>query len=337
MKLSIIVPIYNVEQYLSRCLESLFVQNIPLSDYEVICVNDCSPDSSRNIIFDFQKQYSNIILIEHTINKNLGAARNTGFYQAQGDYIWFVDSDDLIKPNCLATILSKCYEDNLDVLLMNYCRSNECDIIDEDVKVFNNSLVTTGIQFVKEVFGDSFVYHFGYVPRMIFSNKYLKNIDAKFPEGTYWEDTAYMPRTILLANRISSIHDSYYIYRRNFMSVSQVTTRENRADLIYQFAFNAGGFLIELADELKSINEEMSQLMYNRSSWYINSFVYRILRADNKQIRLFFELVSKNREFVLTLKPFMTKFNRFLCENQKLGFILTSIISPLYKLKNKLK
>lgn len=335
MKLSIIVPIYNVEAYLSNCLDSLLEQDISHNDYEIICVNDCSPDNSRSIVLDYQKKFSNIILIDHKENKKLSAARNTGFDKAKGDFIWFVDSDDMIQPNCLADILLK--SQDAEVLLFNF---NKCDVenkIIEEAAVFRNCTIQTGIELVNDTFGSSFVYHIGFVWRMIFSAKYLRAIHAKFPEGVFWEDTVYMPRTIILAERVASLANSYYIYRTNAASITQVTNREHRADLLYQFAFNTGSDLIAFSKEIEDLYPEMSKVFLDRSKWYINSFGYRILRADNKQIRLFFELVSKNREFVLTLKPFMTKFNRFLCENQKLGFILTRIISPLYKLKNKLK
>ena len=334
MKLSIIVPIYNVEKYLSRCLDSLFAQNIPLSDYEVICVNDCSPDNSRSIVLNYQKRFPNIILIDHKENKKLSAARITGFDYAQGDSIWFVDSDDMIQPNCLADILSK--SENTEVLLFNYNKCDDENKIIDDVAVFQNSSIQTGIEFVNCTFGNSFVYHIGFEWRMIFSAKYLRAIHAKFPEGVFWEDTVYMPRTIILAERVASIANSYYIYRTNTASITQVTNREHKADLLYQFAFNTGSDLIAFSKEIEDLYPEMSKVFLNRSRWYINSFGYRILRADSIQQRLFFELVSKNKEFILTLKPFMTKFNRYLCKNKNLGFILLKIISPLYKPKNKI-
>ena len=100
LSVSFIVPFYNVEQYIAKCLDSLIDQDIPESDYEIICVNDCSPDNSRNIVIEYQKKHTNIILIEHETNKKLGSARNTGLSKAKGQYVWFVDSDDWILSNC---------------------------------------------------------------------------------------------------------------------------------------------------------------------------------------------------------------------------------------------
>ncbi len=83
LKLSFIVPFYNVEKHIARCLDSLYNQDIPESEYEVICVNDCSPDNSRDIVLQYKKQHSNLILVEHERNKKLGAARNTGLRKAK--------------------------------------------------------------------------------------------------------------------------------------------------------------------------------------------------------------------------------------------------------------
>lgn len=99
MKISIIVPVYNVEQYLAECLESLVSQD--MSDYEIICIEDCSEDNSMSILKEYAQKYSNIKIIRHTTNKGLSAARNSGIKAARGEYLQFVDSDDmLVKGAC---------------------------------------------------------------------------------------------------------------------------------------------------------------------------------------------------------------------------------------------
>lgn len=105
MKISIIVPVYNVEKYLEACVDSLYQQELDESEYEVILVNDGSSDGSRDIALRLQSQHSNLKLIDQE-NQGLSGARNTGINNAQGDYIWFVDSDDKID-NCLAKIVEE--------------------------------------------------------------------------------------------------------------------------------------------------------------------------------------------------------------------------------------
>ena len=107
LKLSIIVPMYNVEPYIEKCIRSLYRQDIPMTDYEVVCVDDCSPDKSAQIVDKLQTGYSTLQLIRHERNKKLGGARNTGIRAAKGKYLLFVDSDDMLKPNCLKQLIDE--------------------------------------------------------------------------------------------------------------------------------------------------------------------------------------------------------------------------------------
>ena len=119
MKLSIIIPVYNVEKYISRCLDSLLQQDIPYSEYEVIVVNDGSPDNSAAIVAEYEKKYPNIV---HIIKENGGpsSARNEGLKVAKGEYIWFVDADDWIQKNCFKNLLEYTYNNNLDFCEFGY-------------------------------------------------------------------------------------------------------------------------------------------------------------------------------------------------------------------------
>lgn len=100
MKLSIIIPIYNVEKYLRVCLDSCLKQDVPKSSYEIITVNDGSPDSCDKIIEEYYTKFPNIRVITQK-NSGLSVARNNGLNIARGEYVWFVDSDDYITTNCL--------------------------------------------------------------------------------------------------------------------------------------------------------------------------------------------------------------------------------------------
>ena len=98
MILSIIIPVYNVEKYVEKCIRSCENQDIPKENYEVIVVNDGSPDGSLAIVERLANEFSNIKVINQE-NKGLSMARNTGLEAAKGEYVWFVDSDDWIEEN----------------------------------------------------------------------------------------------------------------------------------------------------------------------------------------------------------------------------------------------
>ena len=115
MLLSIIVPVYNVEKYIERCLMSLVNQDLISDEYEIIVVDDGSPDRSAVIVESLQKKYDNIILL-HKSNGGLSSARNYGMDFAKGKYMMFVDSDDYIEPNVLGKLISTCLKYDLDYL-----------------------------------------------------------------------------------------------------------------------------------------------------------------------------------------------------------------------------
>ena len=133
-KFSIVIPVYNVEKYLKNCLDSCLNQDIPHSDYEIIVVNDGSPDNSQMIIDKYKKEYSNVIKAFKKKNEGLSEARNFGLKKATGDYIAFIDSDDYVETNMISEMIKCARKNNSDIVV--------CDIFDEyedkiDVEVCN--------------------------------------------------------------------------------------------------------------------------------------------------------------------------------------------------------
>ena len=115
MFLSFVVPVYNAAQYLPECLDSLLAQDI--SDYEIICVNDGSKDTSPKILWQYAAQHGNIRVIDQE-NGGVVSARNAGLSAAQGDYVWFVDADDFLLPNILGSLRDKTVETACDRLIV---------------------------------------------------------------------------------------------------------------------------------------------------------------------------------------------------------------------------
>ena len=125
LKLSFILPCYNVAPYIGRCIESIENQDIPQSDYEVICVDDCSTDDTVRKIKEYQAKYPNIQLICHEVNKTAGGARNTALDNANGKFVWCVDPDDSIQLNVVGKLIKKAEEQDLELLLFNYSLQTE--------------------------------------------------------------------------------------------------------------------------------------------------------------------------------------------------------------------
>lgn len=120
MKLSVIVPIYNVEKYLPRCLDSLLRQGMSTGEWEIICVNDGSPDNCGYILADYERKYPDIFKVITQKNQGLGGARNTGTAQAQGEYVTYLDSDDYLINGSYSYLLEHFCQDKPDVLCYDW-------------------------------------------------------------------------------------------------------------------------------------------------------------------------------------------------------------------------
>lgn len=233
LRLSIIIPFYNVEKYIAECLDSVFDQDIPLEEYEVICVNDGSPDHSRDIVLDYMKRYPNLRLVEHDHNRKLGAARNTGRAAAKGTYIWNVDSDDKIAPNCLGEMLKVCEENKLDILRFQARFFCENRIEKEASKIWKEGNVSTGINFWHEQ-GLSNISQVAAVWVMMIRRDFLNENNIFSPEINMGEDMPYTFKSMLLAQRILTTNCVFYEYRINENSISGVHKKTPSSRTIYE-------------------------------------------------------------------------------------------------------
>lgn len=237
IKLSIIIPVYNVEKYVGRCVESCLKQDLPLSDYEILVINDGSQDGAVGVVHQFALQYHNIRIVEQE-NAGLSAARNNGLKKAKGEYVWFADSDDYIESNVLGYLISECYSRELDVLCfglqLSYENGNKIPyVVADDSK----GEVLRGERFVSLV---------GMPPAAwcaIYRKKFLFEKSLLFLEGIIHEDQEFTPRAYFLAQRIKYCSVIVYNYFQRQGSI--MTSPEKRAkkakdlltvcDSLYQF------------------------------------------------------------------------------------------------------
>ena len=217
-RLSIIIPFYNVERYISECLDSVFVQDIPLTEYEVICVNDGSPDQSREIVLEYMERYPNLRLIEHERNKKLGAARNTGRSIARGNYIWNVDSDDKIVPGCLGEMLRICEENNLDVLEFVPKQFGD-DGLSDLPHPRPSKKVMSGLDYMERIPIHE-ISHMATVWRKMIRRNFLDAHQIYSPEINMGEDVPYSFSVLLHAERLLVSPECYYLYRQNPVSLT---------------------------------------------------------------------------------------------------------------------
>lgn len=278
VRISIIIPIYNVEKYLSKCLDSIFLQSIPLSDYEVICINDCSPDNSRDIIIEYKKKYENLVLIEHEKNSKQGAARNTGLKVARGEYIWFVDSDDYIGENSINQLLFILEKDNLDVLHFNAQVFTKDGICNDYNSFPIETDVITGYKFHEENDYRKYTHEpWG----QIYKKSLLLDNHLFFAEETFYEDALHTLQASLLSKRYKSVTNTFYFYRKNDSSVVNKTYRDGTI-----MAMKA----LKLVERMYFINDN-----YPRLQSVIDFCIIHLSRVA----KMFFTLPKRERELFI--------------------------------------
>ncbi len=262
-KVSIIVPVYNVEEYLERCLDSLVNQT--LKDIEIIIVNDGSTDGSKEKIQKYINKYKNIVYLEKE-NGGLSSARNYGIPYAKGEYIGFVDSDDYVELTMYEKMYNKAIEEKSDMV--------ECDFIweypnkkREDIgKVYSNK---------KEAIVEA---------RVVAWNKIIKKdiIDKTkitFPEGLRYEDIEFFYKLVPHLNKISFVKETFVHYIQRESSIAN--TQNERTGEIFKVWENVLNYYIEN----NIFNEYRSELEYSYTRILLCSSLKRITKVKDKKIR----------------------------------------------------
>jgi glycosyltransferase involved in cell wall biosynthesis len=212
-KLSIIVPVYNVEKYIRPCIESIFKQGLDDADFEVIIVNDGTKDRSIEMIADIVQQHDNLSVINQE-NQGLSVARNNGIAAAKGEYILMPDSDDLLIENSLNPLLEKALETKADLVVADYLSMNDEEIDDFYKKAFKQP----GPQF-KEVTGEQILLevlnpNHCYVWRTLYRREFLMTQNLTFYPGIRYQDIPFTHECYLKASNCIRTNILLNIYRR---------------------------------------------------------------------------------------------------------------------------
>lgn len=222
MKVSIIIPIYNVEKYLERCLNSLIEQTY--HDFELICVDDGSTDSSSLIL----EKYTNDPRVRIITQKNQGlsSARNTGLRYATGDFITFIDSDDWVNKDYLKTMLDIQGKEDADIVCVDYIRTS--NILDQ--KCNNKISYTTINEKAANILFSGKVSNFAW--GKLFRANLILSFDSFFPEGKRYEDIGSIYKAFDKAKKIVLIDKKLYYYYINPKSITSTRKLKDVEDKI---------------------------------------------------------------------------------------------------------
>ena len=314
-KISIIVPVYNVEDYLKQCLDSLINQTY--KNIEIIVVNDKTPDNSQKIVDAYKKKDSRIVSIIHDVNKGLGGARNTGIQNATGDYIAFLDSDDWLALNTFEKLVEEINKTGSDVI--KYGRIEKFNNYEIYFSPKLNKLYTNGWEELRDSVDQKV-----FTPvccGSIYKTDFLRKNQILFPEKLLFEDFSFIFKTQLLATSISYIDGHYYYWRRdregsitytvNLRDIEVCTTLQIIDDFLKDNNFD---------NILNSI--DYHYLMYN---WSTGTTIYRYLKtAENINTKdiVMLQIInnehfSKHIDFIVSCNKIMLtkKFPAYLLKN----------------------
>jgi len=319
IKVSVIVPVYNVEKYIRECLNSLLKQT--LSDIEIIVVNDGTKDRSIEIICDLIDSDERVRLVEQE-NGGLSAARNTGLKLARGKYISFVDSDDYVEPDFLKNLYEEGEKDNLDIVCGSHVRLYENGIMEE--KVRSEELISNSYKSGAEILLKQL--HYSDYRMEVWSNLYLKEFldlnSLEFFEGIVHEDEEFTPRALIFSEKVKILNSFDYIYRKREASITSSITFKNVNSLskaLYNFLTVYG-----------CLNQEkkipMSEIIFHLVNKYIDKFMLiepsYIKEFDRSLVNHAFRIVKENLKVSLS---------------SRIKFLLLSIRPSLFYMIKKFK
>lgn len=272
MKVSVIVPVYNVEKYIKKCLNSLVNQT--LDEVEIVVVNDGSPDNSQKIIDEYTKKYKNIKSYVKE-NGGLSDARNYGIKRATGKYISFVDSDDYIRKDMLEKMYNYAIQKNFDVVVCDSINvySDGTEIL---IKSNNN-------------YSDDDVKNYIISPPMACTRLFKKSIFDKieFKKNIYYEDLEMTPKVVNLTKKIGFVSDGLYYYVQRDGSIMK------------QNVFNDK--LLNIFDVLKS-NKDLLENEFPQEIEYM--YITHLLRTAS----LRFLDYDNGKEYVYKIHNIMKKY-----------------------------
>lgn len=306
MFLSIIIPAYNVQGYLEKCVQSCLNQNIDLSSYEIIIVNDGSNDGTKDVAEQLAKLHNNIKIINQ-INKGQSVARNTALKHAIGDYIWFIDADDYIPQNILSHLYHVLLNNNLDALWFQWEQIDEngCTLPKERNWIQKeDTAVTDGASFFNIILGNCF-----YAWSFIWKRYFLQTNHFHFKENIYYEDLEAYPFLLAEAPKVKYEPIICYYYLQRKSSTLHSVNPKLLDSLLYIISRYEDEIpqYPQISNRLKNIQQSTIRLCLNTISHsYYKKFRSKVFTFINHKK---YPRISPYNSFIGKLMNFLWKIN----------------------------
>ena len=330
-KISIIIPVYNVDKYLRACLDSIINQTF--TDFEVICVNDGSEDSSLGILNEYAAKDKRFIVLSQK-NQGSGVARNNGINLAGGKYIQFIDPDDWIETDMLETLFNYAEKHNSQIIKFNYKEYNDYSGQVSDKNFCNYIKKELGYDLNKKSYYTRKDFRKGFLIKSdlhcwanFFLTDFIKSNDIKFSPHRIAEDHLFTIGATLLANRIDYLDDYLYFYR--IREGSAINVKSNNNFCVFNNIRLLKDFIIkhDLYDELK---DEIDDYAKEIISWHYGAVPGENTYKYEKLCRKYFYPKEEFEKF-LKRKRVKRKFieNIFSIKNETKDAIKYKVITVL--------
>lgn len=345
MKLSIIIPTYNAEKYISRCLDSLLDQGLYNEDYEIILVNDGSIDNSLKIAQNYAEKYNHIIILDQK-NGGVGNARNKGIDNAKGDYLYFIDPDDFLVSNCLSELVDTIERNNLNVLSF---LSSSFSLMNSEVKLSKKSSLQGAfghVKFSPIMTGEDYVATVKYNTEVwwyLIDRKFLKNSGIRFIEGRWMEDAIFITELLLKSKRIA--HLELDVHRYMVFPGSAMTSKEQNHYLkIIRDNQNAALVFDRIIRKLekKKANSDCIKRIKTRQQSFVFFSMIRMIKSTMsfKEVKLIMAELSDVKSY--PLDSFLGKdYNKIsyhilvrLFNRKWMFYFLFLLFNPFFKFKH---
>ncbi len=300
---SVVIPVYNVENYIAKCLDSVLIQNF--SDFEIICVNDSSPDNSRQIIEQYTTSNNNVICVDRP-NGGLSAARNSGIKAAKGEYIIFLDSDDWLEEDVLSRYSQILAENDLDALIGNtrWVYPDKTKEEDKSSAELVNQ-VKTGVEALTALMNSGIYAPMAY--NYIVKKSFITDNSLFFKEGLLFEDELWTPQMLFKATKVLGTHFVHYNYLQR---PDTITNSEASVRKIDSYAYVASE-LIELSKQASASLKE--------NLWFRACVLY------NHKLNMQRRLKNYDNQFRITWAGLLKSSKTFRMFNNSLGFLHYSV------------
>jgi glycosyltransferase involved in cell wall biosynthesis len=266
-----------MELYLESCLDSLLLQNLDISDYEIIIVNDESEDNTLRIAQEYEKKQDNIIIIDKK-NAGVGAARNSGYDIARGRFLYFLDPDDYLAENTLPTLIERMEKNNLDILTFNSkpVVQKRYPISDNPGKPVNTLEVKDGVSYIASRKYRNEIWWY------LIDREFMQLTGIRFIEGKWMEDAILTSELFLKARRMAHIDLDVHRYRILPTSAMRNKTPEHYNKVIYDNAHAAYVFdsLIKNIPATHPKAEACIKRLKTRQQSFVFFLMVRLMKSD---------------------------------------------------------